>query len=359
MISASTKFFDKELFVQSHPPVITSSDCEGAGEVFTMNPKVTIAAKTRAAGDSSELGEGFFGTPKYLTVSAQLHLEALAQSVERVWALSPAFRAERSDTQRHLSEFYMLEAEMCFTEKVQEVMSLVQNLVKAITEDILSSTIGKSLIAARSALAESPETQSIDVDLSERWHKILAGDWPSLTYHQAVAYLRQAVTAGNIRFEKPVDDLTGLQTEHERYLAVNFGGGMPIFVTDYPKAIKPFYMGPSKGNAEELGYAPTVACFDLLMPGVCEVAGGSIREHRFTTLRENMNQAGMLVRADSFQPYHRSDDNLDWYLDLRRYGSVPHGGFGLGFDRLLGYLAGVTNIKDAVTFPRWHGRCTC
>ena len=349
-----TSYFAKRDFVQCHPPIITSSDCEGAGEVFTVASSASPTPDQRGLDLETRQRDGFFGSPKYLTVSSQLHLEALAQSVNKAWALSPTFRAEKSDTARHLSEFYMLEAELAFVDDVKEVMKVVEDLLRAVATELQSSAVGQELLASRAQDQDQGQEQEGTAvshsTLAQRWQGLIDGPWPHITYHDAIVCLTDAVAHGKAAFEFAPRYEDGLQTEHERFLAENVGRGGPVFVTDYPRTIKPFYMAPSSGSAKEAGATSTVACFDLLVPEICELAGGSMREHRLSELQRSVEEHGL----------HRSAGaGLEWYLDLRRYGSVPHGGFGLGFDRLLSYLAGVSNIKDVVSFPRWYKRCDC
>ena len=345
LIASLTSFFDREGFVQTHTPIITSSDCEGAGEVFTVSANASTHAE-----DGEQTGQ-FFRTPKYLTVSAQLHLEALAQAVSKVWTLSPTFRAEQSDTPRHLSEFYMLEAEVCFVDDLNEVMDLVENMLRSAVASLRDSAVFKQLLEARQNAAKE-ESQASDKFVSaegikQRWEGMIANDWPRIMYAEAISMLKEASKDGvDFHFQPSYED--GLQAEHERYLATTIGKGKPLFVTDYPRAQKPFYMPPSTSpSASANKSADTVACFDLLVSDLSELVGGSLREHRSAELLETMREKGV------------SGENLDWYQDLRKYGSVPHGGFGLGFDRLLCYLAGVSSVRDVVAFPRWYGRCDC
>jgi len=375
VISSLTKFFEEKGFVQCHTPIITSSDCEGAGEVFSVEaPKLEQSPGQAIGAIKPQLEEPFFRTQKYLTVSSQLHLEALALAVKNVWTLSPTFRAEKSDTARHLSEFYMLEAEMAFVEDANEVMDVIEEMVKIVTYNITLSRLGQELVQSRKSKTlrdanEETEADHLDGDaLSARWRGLLETSWPRITYLQACKQIQDAAQNGEVTFEALPNAESGLDTEHERYLAGAHNG--PIFVTDYPKVIKPFYMAPSQQReGQELGSVPTVACWDLLMPDVCEVVGGSMREHRLDELQQMMAEKGMAVSpqlVQTEQAIKEKNDKeaaegygLDWYIDLRRYGSVPHGGFGLGFDRLLGYLAGVNNVRDVVTFPRYHKRCLC
>lgn len=340
VIASLTRFFSEEGFVQTHTPIITSSDCEGAGEVFTVSSNASKDSEQKSTSQGEAKVEHFFREPKYLTVSAQLHLEALAQAVDKVWTLSPTFRAEKSDTPRHLSEFYMLEAEQCFVDDANQIMDLIENMLRFVATDTLDSKLYKELLQARGTA--SPEDSDSHVDsatLDQRWKGLRASYWPRITYESAIQLLTTAQQEEDVKFEFPPSYEEGLAAEHERYIASTVGKGSPVFVTDYPAGQKPFYMSPSASGSE------TVACFDLLVPDLCELVGGSMREHRSKELVDTMNAKGVA--------------GLEWYQDLRKYGSVPHGGFGLGFDRLLCYLSGVANLRDIVAFPRWYGRCDC
>lgn len=340
--------------------------------MFTVEAPERLADGSASASSSEgHPNEPFFRTTKYLTVSSQLHLEALASAVKNVWTLSPTFRAEKSDTARHLSEFYMLEAEMAFVQDANEVMNVIESMIKFVVEKLASSKLGKELCSGRrsdtlrEANEETERAHLTGEALQERWRKLGDTTWPRITYHQACNHIISAAKGGLAQFETLPSQESGLDTEHERYIADAVGRGGPVFVTDYPKAIKPFYMLPSKPRpAEELGPVPTVACWDLLMPDVCEVVGGSMREHRLEELEKAMQEKGLALGArtnisDNQDEPGTYDAGLQWYLDLRRYGSVPHGGWGLGFDRLLGYLAGLNNVRDIVTFPRYNKKCLC
>lgn len=353
-------FFRDLDFVRLQPPIITSSDCEGAGEVFTISSH----ASTRAIAESAAQ-EGFFKTPKFLTVSSQLHLEAFVHEHQKVWSLSPTFRAEKSDTHRHLAEFWMLEAEFQ-TGSLTDVMDVVENMIRSLIVQLQKSKItGEIISSKRPSLTDQASSSTSMVDLlHRRWNGLVGSSWPRVTYDEVIQRLQSAA-------DSPQTSLThkpmwgqGLQLEHERFIAEEVGQGRPVFVTYYPREIKPFYVLPSATD----GSQNTGECFDLLVPDVCEIVGGSLREHRFEQLRESMLEDG-LVKSHELVPSGSANGgsdassaglgNLDWYLDLRRFGSVPHGGFGLGFDRLIGYLAGVHNVKDVVAWPRWHGRCDC
>lgn len=329
IISTLTAFFVERSFIQCHTPIITPSDCEGAGEVFTI---------TRP--------ENFFGAPKYLTVSSQLYLEALTAAIPKVWTLSPAFRAEKSDTPRHLSEFYMLEVEIAFIDTLDPLVALIEDMVKTLIRSISTSRLGKETLFAVGDEGKARE-------LEERWEGLLERPWSRITYTEAISRLSSAVEQGEVQFISPPVWGATLQAEHERFLAQTVFNG-PVFVTDYPKSLKPFYMLPSAGTAPTPGGGETVACFDLLVPAVGELIGGSLREHRYDELLAEMQKRGMAVGDGG-----EDEESLRWYLELRKWGSIKHGGFGLGFDRLVCYLAGVENIREAVAFPRWVGRCDC
>jgi asparaginyl-tRNA synthetase len=355
VIRHATEYFSKHEYVQTHPPIVTSSDCEGAGEVFRINDASSSKQQNQ------QEGSGFFKADKYLTVSSQLHLEALAQAVGKVWTLSPTFRAEHSDTPRHLSEFYMLEAETCFIKDVNEVMDVVEGLLRAIVIGLQDSPISEQLLspAARKHIEEQSDTTP--VDLKARWADMTGKPWPRITYCDAVSLLKDATARQVVRFEHTPQVGLDLKAEHEKYLAETVGLGSPVFVTDYPRDIKAFYMAPSRIQLQV--DLPTAACFDLLVPDVCEIVGGSMREHRLEHLLKAMGAHDLLgptkKEALAQDLVSTVPAELQWYVDLRRYGSVPHGGFGVGFDRLLCYLSGVPSIRDMVSFPRWYGRCDC
>ncbi|KAH7134675.1 hypothetical protein B0J13DRAFT_641282 [Dactylonectria estremocensis] len=340
-----TQFFFREKFQQTHPPIITSSDCEGAGEAFAV----------KANGPAE-----FFRDPKYLTVSSQLHLEALSQALGNVWTLSPTFRAEQSDTSRHLSEFYMLEAEVSFVQDMDEVMDLAQRMLNSLTQGLKELSAATELEKNRVDSKDPAERLAFEdlvdqVQLDRRWRGMLTSkQWPRITYTEAIEMLKPVAD----RFEHKPTWGSGLQSEHEKYLAEEVGfdpvadAYVPVFITQYPREIKAFYMRQAAASPAE---GPTVDCFDLLVPNLGELAGGSMREHRLPQLEDNMRAHGLDI------PSKRSvkGKELAWYLDLRRWGSPPHGGFGLGFDRLLSYLTGVPNVRDVVPFPRHYERCDC
>lgn len=361
--------------VQVHPPIITSSDCEGAGEVFAISPRTAPSSAT-AGIESSQ----YFRAPKYLTVSSQLHLEAYAAELGDVFALSPTFRAEESDTPRHLSEFYMLELEFTGRQRLEALLKGVSSRLSGIIKTFQRSLAARELLQYY-ANHKTPGTDD-EIDLEDRWAKLEVGaeDYKRVLHRSAVKSLLEADAAYNGTLFKTKPSYTsGLQLEHERWIVENLGKGKPVFVTHYPRFAKPFYMLPS--NAQQMATpreysepgVETVACFDLLLPyNYGEVAGGSLREHRLEYLISSMRERGMLKSRDPSKskqgkdsqryPFLRPDEdlgNMRWYADLRRFGTTPHGGFGLGFDRLLAYLVGVSNVRDVVAFPRTYGRADC
>ncbi|KAH8727118.1 mitochondrial carrier domain-containing protein [Phaeosphaeriaceae sp. PMI808] len=332
-----TSYFARQDFVQCHPPIITSSDCEGAGEVFTVAPEA-LSTPNPGCTNNAEPESMFFGSPKYLTVSSQLHLEALVHSVNKVWALSPTFRAEKSDTARHLSEFYMLEAELAFVDDLDVVMNVVEDMLRAVATELQSSGIGQELLEARARNEHTDFASVSHSTLAQRWQGLIDGPWPRITYNTAIQHLKDAVDQGKADFEYAPGHEDGLQTEHERYLAESVGHGGPIFVTDYPRNIKPFYMAPSTDSQLEGQTGSTVACFDLLVPELCELVGGSMREHRLPKLLKAMEDHGLGHMAETGS--EASDKSLQWTLP-------PN--FSLTANMLAGAFAGIA--EHSVMYP--------
>jgi asparaginyl-tRNA synthetase len=315
------RFFQERGFVCLHAPIITANDAEGAGEIFrvtTLDPANPPFNENKTV----DFGADFFGKKANLTVSGQLEAEAFALAFKDVYTFGPTFRAENSNTARHAAEFWMIEPEIAFAD-LTDNMNLAEDMVKYLINAVLE---------------EAPDemsffSQFVDKGLQDRLQKILASDFARITYSEAVELLKKAKQS----FEYPVEWGSDLQTEHERYLTEKVFD-KPVFVTDYPKEIKAFYM---RLNDDQ----NTVAAMDLLAPGVGEIIGGSQREERVEVLVARM--------AD----YNINPEELSWYLDLRRYGGVKHAGFGLGFERALMYLTGVTNIRDVIPFPRTVKSC--
>ncbi len=305
------KFFQENDFVYIHTPIITGSDCEGAGEMFrvtTLEP-----GETDFAGD-------FFGKQTSLTVSGQLNAEALALAYGKVYTFGPTFRAENSNTPRHAAEFWMIEPEIAFAE-LSDDMELAEAMVKYIIRYVLEN--------APSDLAFL--NQFVDKDLLARLEAVAGADFARVTYTEAIEILEKAEEP----FNYPVYWGADLQTEHERYLSEKVFG-RPVFVTDYPKEIKAFYMRQNDDGK-------TVAAMDLLVPGVGELIGGSQREEREERLAARIREMGM------------EESDYSWYMDLRKYGGAKHAGFGLGFERMVMYVTGMSNIRDVLPFPRTVG----
>ncbi|KAF2033387.1 asparaginyl-tRNA synthetase [Setomelanomma holmii] len=335
-----TSYFAQHDFVQCHPPIITSSDCEGAGEVFVVAPEASSTTQSVATSEEKEPEDLFFGSPKYLTVSSQLHLEALAQSVNKVWTLSPTFRAEKSDTARHLSEFYMLEAELAFVDDLKNVMDVVENLLRAVATELQLSVVGQELLEARARDHGTDATSVSHNILAQRWQKLIEGPWPRITYKAAIQHLKDAVAQGDANFGFAPGHEDGLQTEHERFLAESVGRGGPVFVTDYPRNIKPFYMAPSTESKADSQAEPTVACFDLLVPEICELVGGSMREHRLPELMKSMQDHGLSAASEI------GSDTSDGSLQC--YEALPPN-FSLTANMLAGAFAGIA--EHSVMYP--------
>ncbi len=307
------QFFQDRGFAQIHTPIMTTSDCEGAGEMFQVT---TGQEKTKA--------EHFFGRPAGLTVSGQLQAEVYALALGDVYTFGPTFRAENSNTSRHLSEFWMVEPEMAFCD-LQGNMELGTEIIKYLLQD---------------ALTHCPEDMQlfdkfIEKGLLQKLENIVQKDFVHIAYTEAVERLQNAPK----KFDYPVKWGLDLQSEHERYLSEDVFQ-CPIIVTDYPASIKPFYMRVNDDRK-------TVAAMDILVPGIGEIIGGSQREERYDVLEARMIEAGINL-AD-----------YTWYLDLRRYGSVPHSGFGLGFERLVQLVTGMANIREVIAFPRTPGSAPC
>lgn len=307
------QFFQERGFAQVHTPIITTSDCEGAGEMF----QVTV---TQEKGKS----EHFFGRPAGLTVSGQLQAEVYAMALGDVYTFGPTFRAENSNTSRHLAEFWMIEPEMAFCD-LKENMKVAEDMLKYLLQDAMDNC------------AEDMQLfdKFIEKGLLKKLQSVIEKDFAHVTYTEAVDRLIVAQK----KFEYPVKWGTDLQSEHERYLSEEVFQ-CPLIVTDYPASIKPFYM---RLNDDQ----KTVAAMDILLPGIGEIIGGSQREERLDVLQARMTEAGIDL------------NDYDWYLDLRRYGSVPHAGYGLGFERLVQFVTGMANIREVIPFPRTPGSAPC
>jgi asparaginyl-tRNA synthetase len=311
-------FFQEEGFVYIHTPIITASDCEGAGEMFRVTTlDLNQVPKTEGQVDYTL---DFFDRPAYLTVSGQLEAEVFATAVSKVYTFGPTFRAENSNTSRHLAEFWMVEPEMAFFE-LTDNMDLAERFLKRICRDVLAQCDEDMQFF----------NERIDPTTITTLQKICESDFVRLPYTEAVEILERS----GEKFEFPVTWGTDLQSEHERYLTEKKFDG-PVILYDYPATIKPFYMRVNDDGR-------TVRAMDVLVPKVGEIIGGSQREERLDVLTQRM------------QEQHLRPDDYWWYLDLRRFGTVPHAGFGLGLERVVQFITGMTNIRDVIPFPRTPG----
>jgi asparaginyl-tRNA synthetase len=313
---AIQEFFQEKGFIWVHTPIITSSDCEGAGELFTVT-SLDLANLPKGEDGNIDFSQDFFGKRAFLTVSGQLEAEFLSMSLGKVYTFGPTFRAENSNTTRHLSEFWMVEPEMAFAD-LKDDMELAEDFFRFLCRKVLEK--GEKELSFL-------ESQYKRISLKEL-NKLAETNFAHITYTDAIRELKNSKES----FEFPIDWDTDLQSEHERYLTDKIIRG-PVIVTDFPKEIKAFYM---KSNTD----GKTVAAMDVLVPKVGEIIGGSQREERLDILERRMKEMGI------------PDENLQWYLDLRRFGTAPHAGFGMGFERMVQYITGMVNIRDVIPCPR-------
>lgn len=315
------KFFNERGFVYVHTPIITGSDAEGAGEMFRVT---TLDLDNIPKDDDGnvDFSQDFFSKSTNLTVSGQLQAEAYALAFRNVYTFGPTFRSEHSNTLRHAAEFWMMEPEICFAD-LDDVCNLAEDMVRYIIKDVMENCEEEIKFF----------NSFVDKNLIERLTKVANKSFKKLTYTEAIEILQKS----GEKFEYPVEWGMDLQTEHEKYLSEKVVDG-PVFVTDYPKEIKAFYMRLNDDNK-------TVAATDLLVPGIGELIGGSQREERYELLDKKMNELGF------------NKEEYKWYLDLRKYGGVKHGGFGLGFERMVMYMTGMSNIRDVIPFPRTVRHC--
>lgn len=312
-------FFQEEGFVYIHTPIITGSDCEGAGALFRVTT-LPLENVPRTADGRVDFSQDFFGRPTYLTVSGQLEAEVYATALSKVYTFGPTFRAEKSFTSRHLAEFWMIEPEAAFYE-LEDNMALAERFLRRIVGDVLE---------------QCPEDMEffekfIDSRARSNLESLLERPFRRVSYSEAIELLQNS----GRNFEFPISWGGDLQSEHERFLTEEHFCG-PVILYDYPKQIKPFYMRLNDDNR-------TVRAMDVLVPGVGEIIGGSQREERLDVLQSRMQELGMKV------------EDYWWYLDLRRFGTVPHSGFGLGLERLVQFVTGMSNIRDVIPFPRTPG----
>ena len=314
--TAIHQFFQEKGFLWIHSPIITASDCEGAGELFTVTNFDLNNLPKNDQGDI-DYSQDFFGKQAYLTVSGQLQAEVMAMAFQNVYTFGPTFRAENSNTSRHLAEFWMVEPEMAFCD-LEGDQNLAEEFLRYIFKYVLDNCPDDLEFF----------NKWVDKTLLAKADNIINNEFERITYTEAVSLLEKAEK----KFEYSVEWGIDLQSEHERYLAEDLFK-KPVIVTNYPKEIKAFYMRLDEGEK-------TVSAMDVLAPGIGEIIGGSQREERLDVLERRIKE--MNIEAD----------DIWWYLDLRRYGTVPHAGFGLGFERLVQFMTGMTNIRDVIPFPR-------
>lgn len=315
--AAIHSFFQQNNYVYIHTPLLTASDCEGAGEVFKVT---TIGYSDKYNSEEEYYADDFFGRKAGLSVSGQLEGEVAAMAMGKIYTFGPSFRAEKSNTQRHVAEFWHVEPEIAFAE-LDDVIEVAEAMIKFVLKDVLEKCPDELAFFEK----------FFEKGLREKLQKIVDGDFERITYTKAIELLKDA----DVEFQYPIEWGCDLATEHERYITEQVYN-KPVFVTDYPKEIKSFYM---KQNPD----GKTVAATDLLVPGVGEIIGGSQREENLDKLLAAMEERGM------------TQDEYRDYLDLRKFGSVPHGGFGLGFDRIVMYMTGMANIRDVQLYPRTVG----
>ncbi len=315
------KFFQERAFVYVHTPLITGSDCEGAGEMFRVTT-LDLDNVPKTEDGAVDFTQDFFGKSANLTVSGQLNGETYAMAFKNIYTFGPTFRAENSNTTRHAAEFWMIEPEIAFADLADD-MQLAEDMIKYIINYVLENAPEEMAFF----------NQFVDKGLLDRLNHVVSSEFGHVTYTEAVDLLEK----NNDKFDYKVYWGCDLQTEHERYLTEEIFK-RPVFVTDYPKEIKAFYM---KLNPD----GKTVAAMDCLVPGIGEIIGGSQREDNYELLRERMAELGL------------DESSYDFYLDLRKYGTARHAGFGLGFERCVMYLTGVSNIRDVIPFPRTVGNC--
>jgi asparaginyl-tRNA synthetase len=302
-------------FAWIHTPIITSSDCEGAGELFRVST-LDFANIPRDDQNKPDFSADFFGREAFLTVSGQLNVESYCLALSKVYTFGPTFRAENSNTSRHLAEFWMIEPEIAFAD-LNDNADLAESFLKTVVKDVLEERADDMAFFA----------ERIDKTLMSRLEKLVQSEFARMDYTDAIEVLKRA----DKKFEFPVEWGLDLQSEHERYLAEEHVG-RPVVVMNYPQEIKAFYMRRNDDGK-------TVAAMDVLVPGAGEIVGGSQREERLDVLDQQLQKMGL-------------SEQLWWYRDLRRYGTVPHSGFGLGFERLLLYVTGMANVRDLIPFPR-------
>ena len=315
------KFFNEQDFIYVHTPILTASDAEGAGEMFQVTT-LDIDNPPRTEDGAVDYSKDFFDKPTHLTVSGQLEGETFAMAFSKIYTFGPTFRAENSNTTRHAAEFWMIEPEMAFMDNNQN-MDVAEAMLKYVINYVMENAKEEIDFC----------NQFVDKGLIDRLNHVRNSNFERVTYTRAIEILKEHEEKFDVKVEWGMD----LQTEHERYLTEQIFK-KPIFVTDYPKDIKAFYMKLNPDNK-------TVAAMDCLVPGIGEIVGGSQREEDYDKLEKRINELGLDM------------DSYDWYMDLRKYGSVVHSGYGLGFERLIMYITGIENIRDVLPFPRTVHHC--
>ena len=327
------KFFNDKGFVYIHTPIITSSDAEGAGEMFRVST-LPLDNPPHKEDGSIDFTEDFFGRPTNLTVSGQLEGELGATAFGEIYTFGPTFRAENSNTARHLAEFWMIEPEMAFCD-IEDNMNLAEEFIQYLIRYVMEHNV-EDLEFLRQRLLEEekqkPQNERSELDLIQKLHFVTENKFERITYTEAIEILLQSPAYKKKKFQYDVKWGIDMQSEHERYL-VEKHFKKPVIVTGYPKEIKAFYMRQNEDGK-------TVAAMDILAPGIGEIVGGSQREERYDKLVERMKEMHVPV------------EDLWWYLDTRRFGTVPHAGFGLGFERMVLFVTGMGNIRDVIAFPR-------
>lgn len=327
------QFFHNRGFVYMHTPIITASDAEGAGEMFRVT-SLPFDNPPRNEDGTINFQEDFFGRSTNLTVSGQLEAELAAMALSEVYTFGPTFRAENSNTTRHLAEFWMIEPEVAFN-TLKENMDLAEDFIKYLIRFALDNNRADLEFLATRLVEEEkqkPQNERSEMGLIEKLEFVLNNDFERITYTEAIEVLLQSPAYKKKKFQYEVSWGIDMQSEHERYL-VEKHFKKPVIVTDYPKDIKSFYMRQNDDGK-------TVAAMDILAPGIGEIVGGSQREERLDKLEQRMKEM------------HIPAQEMDWYLDTRRFGTAPHAGFGLGFERMVLFVTGMTNIRDVIPFPR-------
>lgn len=336
------KFFNDKGFYYLHTPVITASDAEGAGEMFRVTTLDLDKLPLTESGDV-DFGQDFFGRSTNLTVSGQLEGELAAMALGDIYTFGPTFRAENSNTTRHLAEFWMIEPEMAFYD-LHDNMSLAEEMLKFVIGYALQHCAEDLKILEDRLIEEEkskPQDQRSEMSLTDKLRFVMEHEFVRLTYTEAIDILKNSTPNKKGKFQYPVEGWgTDLQSEHERYL-VEKHFKKPVILTNYPAAIKAFYM--RQDDPKDGVPGPTVSAMDILFPGIGEIIGGSQREERYDRLVKRMHEM------------HIPEHELSWYLDTRRFGTAPHAGFGLGFERLMLFVTGMTNIRDVIAFPRYPG----